>query len=100
MEREKHIRPWGYYENLASGPGYLVKRIVVDPGKRTSLQWHEDRGEDWVVVSGSGEVTATTAQNRWRSSKSKRVTKLTGAGRVIYTGLRMTLEDVRRWRDE
>ena len=58
MEREKHIRPWGNFEILATGPGYKVKRLVVDPGKRTSLQRHGLRGEDWVIVSGSGEVTA------------------------------------------
>jgi len=54
MEREKHIRPWGNFEILATGPGYKVKRITVDPGKRTSLQWHEKRDEVWVTVDGIG----------------------------------------------
>lgn len=48
---EKHPRPWGYYEILAEGPGYKVKRLVIDPGKRTSLQWHEKRDEVWVPVT-------------------------------------------------
>jgi len=52
MEHKKHYRPWGYYEILATGPGYKVKRLVVDPGKRTSLQWHEKRDEDWMVIGG------------------------------------------------
>jgi len=53
---QTHHRPWGYYEVLAEGPGYLVKRITVDPGKRTSLQWHEKRQERWTKVSGQGVV--------------------------------------------
>ena len=51
FEHMRMIRPWGHYEILASGPGYLVKRITVDPGKRTSLQWHAERDETWVQVS-------------------------------------------------
>lgn len=48
----KHVRPWGYFEVLAEGPGYKVKRLVIEPGKRTSLQWHEKRWEFWTVASG------------------------------------------------
>ena len=54
---EKYYRPWGYYEVLAEGPGYKVKRLVVDPGKRTELEWHEKREEYWHVVEGFGEIT-------------------------------------------
>lgn len=50
-------RPWGYYENLDSGPGYLVKRIMVKPGAALSLQMHHHRAEHWVVVSGEARVT-------------------------------------------
>ena len=59
-EHLSHIRvhrPWGYYENLDSGPGYLVKRIMVRPGAALSLQMHHHRAEHWVVVSGSARVT-------------------------------------------
>ncbi len=59
-EHVSHIRvhrPWGYYENLDSGPGYLVKRIMVKPGAALSLQMHRHRAEHWVVVSGSARVT-------------------------------------------
>lgn len=45
-------RPWGGYQNLEEGPGYKVKRLVVAPGQRFSLQKHHRRGEHWVVVSG------------------------------------------------
>jgi mannose-6-phosphate isomerase-like protein (cupin superfamily) len=55
-KRENH-RPWGYYENLLERDGHKVKEIVVEPGKRLSLQKHERRAEHWVVVSGEGLVT-------------------------------------------
>jgi mannose-6-phosphate isomerase-like protein (cupin superfamily) len=45
-------RPWGYFEVLTAGPGFQVKRIVVNAHSATSLQFHEHRAEHWVVVSG------------------------------------------------
>ena len=59
-EHLSHIRvhrPWGYFENLDSGPGYLVKRIMVKPGAALSLQMHHHRAEHWVVVNGTARVT-------------------------------------------
>ncbi len=50
-------RPWGHFEVLAEGPGYKVKRIVVEPGMRLSLQKHFHRSEHWVVASGTGVIT-------------------------------------------
>ena len=50
-------RPWGAYEVLTDGIGYQVKRLMVKPGKRLSLQYHFKRSEDWVVVSGKAEIT-------------------------------------------
>lgn len=50
-------RPWGYYEVLSDLPDHKVKRIVVYPGKRLSLQRHSRRFEHWTVISGSPVVT-------------------------------------------
>jgi len=50
-------RPWGTYTILDESNGYKVKRIVVKPGKRLSLQKHHHRSEHWVVVSGTALVT-------------------------------------------
>ena len=50
-------RPWGWFESLATGPRFHVKRIVVDPGARLSLQSHKHRAEHWVVVQGTARVT-------------------------------------------
>lgn len=53
----KVVRPWGSYEAIASGTGFQVKRIIVEPGECLSLQSHAHRSEHWVVVRGAGEVT-------------------------------------------
>jgi len=50
-------RPWGTYTVLEEGEHYKVKRIIVKPGKRLSLQKHFYRSEHWVVLSGSATVT-------------------------------------------
>src|SRR5438034_1227663 len=50
-------RPWGNYQVLDEGAAYKVKRIVVHPGKRLSLQSHSRRAEHWVIVSGSARAT-------------------------------------------
>ncbi len=50
-------RPWGHYQNLEDGEGFLVKRIVVNPGAKLSLQRHQRRAEHWIVVAGSARVT-------------------------------------------
>lgn len=53
----KYLRPWGFYQSLIIGPRYQVKRIVVEPGGRLSLQKHFHRSEHWVVVEGTALVT-------------------------------------------
>lgn len=50
-------RPWGNYQSLDRGERYQVKRIVVNPGGRLSLQKHAHRAEHWVVVRGTAVVT-------------------------------------------
>lgn len=50
-------RPWGVYDSIDRGERFQVKRIVVSPGARLSLQLHHHRAEHWVVVSGTARVT-------------------------------------------
>lgn len=50
-------RPWGWYETLSVGGRFQVKRIMVSPGAKLSLQSHFHRAEHWVVVQGSASVT-------------------------------------------
>jgi mannose-1-phosphate guanylyltransferase/mannose-6-phosphate isomerase len=53
----RDYRPWGWYESVALGPRFQVKRIVVNPGGALSLQSHNHRSEHWIVVEGSAKVT-------------------------------------------
>jgi len=50
-------RPWGWYDSIDNGERFQVKRIVVNPGARLSLQMHHHRAEHWIVVKGTAEVT-------------------------------------------
>ena len=53
----RDYRPWGWYERLAPGTRFQVKRIVVHPGAALSLQRHHHRAEHWIVVQGTARVT-------------------------------------------
>ena len=53
-------RPWGYYEVLMEDAEHKVKRIVVYPGTRLSLQRHRHRDEHWLIVSGEAVLTLNT----------------------------------------
>jgi mannose-1-phosphate guanylyltransferase / mannose-6-phosphate isomerase len=57
---ESHIkvhRPWGSYQSVDNGDRHQVKRIIVKPGGRLSLQKHHHRSEHWIVVRGAARVT-------------------------------------------
>ena len=59
-EHEVHdrvYRPWGSYEAIDSGDRFQVKRIMVKPGAKLSLQMHHHRAEHWVVVRGTALIT-------------------------------------------
>ena len=54
-------KPWGTYEILLDVPerGYKVKRIVVYPYQRFSLQYHKKRTEHWSIVSELEQLQST-----------------------------------------
>jgi mannose-6-phosphate isomerase-like protein (cupin superfamily) len=56
-------RGWGSFYVLDEGCGFKVKRIVVAPGGRLSLQSHRHRAEHWTVLSGEATVTVGEAIN-------------------------------------
>jgi mannose-1-phosphate guanylyltransferase/mannose-6-phosphate isomerase len=62
-DREEHLihktveRPWGSYTVLEKGEGYKIKRVVLKPKAKLSLQLHKRRSEHWVVVAGIAKVT-------------------------------------------
>jgi len=55
METDR--RPWGYFEVLADERDHKIKRIIVYPGKRLSLQRHRRRSEHWFILYGEGVAT-------------------------------------------
>jgi mannose-6-phosphate isomerase len=79
---QRDDRPWGTWEIMDVGNGYAVKRIVVKPGGRLSLQRHEHRKEHWVVVEGSAKVT-----QRVDGEEVTRTT-MVPAGGIAIIGLR------------
>ena len=59
-ETDEHTtmyRPWGSYTVLGEGPGYKMKKIVVNQGAQLSLQMHYHRSEHWIVTGGTAKVT-------------------------------------------
>ena len=67
--REDH-RPWGYYEVLVDEEQYKLKRIIVYPGMRLSLQRHAHRSEHWCIVSGKSLVRCGDTEKTLESGES------------------------------
>jgi mannose-1-phosphate guanylyltransferase/mannose-6-phosphate isomerase len=63
-------RPWGYYESIDAGERFQVKRLMIKPGARLSLQLHRRRAEHWVVVSGVAKVTRGDEEVRLGANES------------------------------
>ena len=56
LSHQRVYRPWGSYENLDETERFKVKRIIVNPGAKLSLQMHHHRAEHWVVVRGTAKI--------------------------------------------
>ena len=77
-EASEHLtthRPWGSYTVLEEGERYKIKKIVVNPGARLSLQKHQHRSEHWVVINGTAKVTIEGKEIIFGESKSAYVPK-------------------------
>jgi len=59
---KKVHRPWGSYEGITNSDRFQVKRIMVNPGAKLSLQKHHHRAEHWIVVQGTALVTRGTEE--------------------------------------
>ncbi|SHJ66633.1 mannose-1-phosphate guanylyltransferase/mannose-6-phosphate isomerase [Paramaledivibacter caminithermalis] len=57
IEHKTVKRPWGKYTVMEEGLGYKIKKIVVEPGEKLSMQMHYHRSEHWIVVRGSAKIT-------------------------------------------
>jgi mannose-1-phosphate guanylyltransferase/mannose-1-phosphate guanylyltransferase/mannose-6-phosphate isomerase len=115
-QRNEHIhhqrvyRPWGWYEGIDAGERFQVKRIMVNPGGKLSLQMHHHRAEHWVVVSGTAivlrddeSVLLTENQSTYIKLGSKH--RLENPGKVplhlieVQSGAYLGEDDIVRYED-
>ena len=103
-------RPWGYYERLILGDRFQVKRIVVTPGHKLSLQKHFHRAEHWVVVNGTAIVTRDGEEIMVRENESiylplGTVHRMENPGRIplalieVQSGAYLGEDDIVRFED-
>ncbi|MBV0911126.1 mannose-1-phosphate guanylyltransferase/mannose-6-phosphate isomerase [Anianabacter salinae] len=104
-------RPWGWFDVLALGERFQVKRIVVKPGAKLSLQSHVHRSEHWIVVSGTARVTVGDTVSLVSETESVHVPlgavhRLENPGRVpmvlieVQTGTYLGEDDIVRYDDD
>jgi mannose-1-phosphate guanylyltransferase/mannose-6-phosphate isomerase len=110
FEHKRSYRPWGYYQSVDSGTRYQVKRIVVKPGERLSLQKHFHRAEHWIVVRGTAEVTRDNEIHTVHENESiylpiGSVHRMANPGRIdlelieVQTGSYLGEDDIVRFQD-
>jgi mannose-1-phosphate guanylyltransferase/mannose-6-phosphate isomerase len=111
---EAHIkvhRPWGSYQSVDNGDRHQVKRIVVKPGQRQSLQKHYHRSEHWIVVRGTAHVTINEAVKTVHENESiyipiGAVHRLENPGKIllelieVQTGSYLGEDDIIRLEDD
>jgi mannose-1-phosphate guanylyltransferase/mannose-6-phosphate isomerase len=98
----REVRPWGTFLVLQEGPGYKVKEVCVDAGRRLTRQYHPGRDEHWTVVAGSAEVELEGEVTRLDAGQSLRIARGrrhrlgnpgTATLRLIETGIGEALGD-------
>jgi mannose-1-phosphate guanylyltransferase/mannose-6-phosphate isomerase len=110
---ETHLtvaRPWGSYTILEEGSGYKIKRIVVNPGAKLSLQMHHHRSEHWVVIAGTARIVNGEQEMYLEENQSTYIPKtykhrLENPGKIplqiieIQTGQYLEEDDIVRFGD-
>jgi len=109
-EHATTYRPWGSYTILEQGPRYKIKRVVVNPGEKLSLQTHSHRSEHWVVVKGTAKVSIGDKEIFIHENESAYVPKSTlhrleNAGKIpaeiieVQNGEYLEEDDIERFDD-
>jgi mannose-1-phosphate guanylyltransferase/mannose-6-phosphate isomerase len=109
-QNRRVYRPWGWYEGVSEGERFQVKRILVNPGHKLSLQKHFHRAEHWVVVNGTAEVhldgeTRLLAENESVYIPLGSTHRLTNPGKVplnlieVQSGPYLGEDDIVRFED-
>jgi mannose-1-phosphate guanylyltransferase/mannose-6-phosphate isomerase len=110
---ETHLtvaRPWGSYTILEEGERYKIKRIVVHPGQKLSMQMHYHRSEHWVVIAGTAKITNGDQEIHLEENQSTYIPKthrhrLENPGKIplqiieIQTGAYLEEDDIVRFGD-
>ena len=100
-------RPWGMYRVLGSTPDYVIKELILEPGKSISLQYHKHRAEHWVVLSGVGEVQINNehtviSKNKVVHVEPLQIHQVTNTGHIplriveVWTGEFLAEDDIVR----
>ncbi len=103
-------RPWGWYEGIDKGDRFQVKRIMVKPGEKLSLQKHHHRAEHWIVVSGTASVTCgdevmTLSENQSTFIPLGTLHRLENPGKIdlhmieVQSGTYLGEDDIVRYED-
>jgi len=104
-------RPWGYYVVLDDADTYKIKKVIVAPKHKLSLQMHYHRNEHWIVVSGMAEVELDGDIKFVRTGESMYVPcgtkhRLTNPGIIqlevieVQSGEYLQEDDIVRFEDE
>jgi mannose-6-phosphate isomerase-like protein (cupin superfamily) len=107
----KEDRPWGWFEILFEEAQLKIKRIMVKPGKRLSLQSHERRAENWVIVQGQALFTLDDStfklgprQGVFIPEKARHRIENTGHESLVFievqTGDYLGEDDITRFQDD
>lgn len=75
----KVFRPWGYYRVLDNQPGYKVKELVIEPGKRLSMQRHFNRAEHWYILKGKCDIVTEYNGSIMKNTKRENEEYIIGA---------------------
>ncbi|MBN8942095.1 MAG: mannose-1-phosphate guanylyltransferase/mannose-6-phosphate isomerase [Rhizobiales bacterium] len=110
-EHTRVLRPWGSYEGVDRGTRFQVKRIVVKPGARLSLQKHFHRSEHWICVTGTATVEVDGTTKILRENESTYIPlgawhRLSNEGRIdlelieVQSGSYLGEDDIVRSQDD
>jgi len=105
------FRPWGHYDSIVIEDNFIVKRILINPSSRLSLQKHQYRAEHWVFVKGHAKVTCDDKVFKLEENQSiyiplGAVHRLENVGNIplevieIQTGEHLNEDDIIRLEDD
>ena len=105
------FRPWGHYDSIDIEDNFIVKRILINPRSRLSLQKHQYRAEHWVVVRGHAKVTCDDKVFKLEENQSTYIPlgvvhRLENVGNIplevieIQTGERLNEDEIIRLEDD